>query len=142
MLGSFQGKKVRGLVLINPQNPLGDVYSQDSMMEYLEFAKKYDFLPLEMKSVRRVPITHSQGVRTGNNILETLSLRSELHSYGQLTEMDMKEKAPACSLLHTLPLPFQPLPVCTYPPNSHTPLLFPTPCSISSSCIHFPNSLA
>lgn len=68
MLGSFQGKKVRGLVLINPQNPLGDVYSQDSMMEYLEFAKKYDFHPLEMKSVGRVPITHSQGVRTGNNI--------------------------------------------------------------------------
>ena len=64
----IEGKKVRGLVLINPQNPLGDVYSQDSMMEYLEFAKKYDSHPLEMKSVRRVPITHSQGVRTGNNI--------------------------------------------------------------------------
>ncbi|KAM7236094.1 hypothetical protein CapIbe_013280 [Capra ibex] len=38
----IEGKKVRGLVLINPQNPLGDVYSQDSMMEYLEFAKKYN----------------------------------------------------------------------------------------------------
>uniref|UniRef100_G3TCW9 1-aminocyclopropane-1-carboxylate synthase homolog (inactive) like n=1 Tax=Loxodonta africana TaxID=9785 RepID=G3TCW9_LOXAF len=34
-------KKVRGLVLINPQNPLGDVYSRDSLMEYLEFAKRH-----------------------------------------------------------------------------------------------------
>jgi len=34
-----EGKKVRGLVLINPQNPLGDVYSRDSLKEYLEFAK-------------------------------------------------------------------------------------------------------
>ncbi|KAM9768955.1 putative inactive 1-aminocyclopropane-1-carboxylate synthase-like protein 2 [Dama dama] len=43
LLGAkIEGKKVRGLVLINPQNPLGDVYSQDSMMEYLEFAKKYN----------------------------------------------------------------------------------------------------
>ncbi|XP_045412639.1 probable inactive 1-aminocyclopropane-1-carboxylate synthase-like protein 2 [Lemur catta] len=35
-------KKVRGLVLTNPQNPLGDVYSQDSLKEYLEFAKRND----------------------------------------------------------------------------------------------------
>ncbi|XP_077902326.1 putative inactive 1-aminocyclopropane-1-carboxylate synthase-like protein 2 isoform X2 [Ictidomys tridecemlineatus] len=34
-------KKVRGLVLTNPQNPLGIVYSQDSLMEYLEFAKRH-----------------------------------------------------------------------------------------------------
>ncbi|EPY81527.1 1-aminocyclopropane-1-carboxylate synthase-like protein 2 [Camelus ferus] len=37
----LEGKKVRGLVLINPQNPLGHIYSQDSLMEYLEFAKKH-----------------------------------------------------------------------------------------------------
>ncbi|XP_032269844.1 probable inactive 1-aminocyclopropane-1-carboxylate synthase-like protein 2 [Phoca vitulina] len=37
-----EGKKVRGLVLINPQNPLGDVYSRDSLKEYLEFAKTYN----------------------------------------------------------------------------------------------------
>ncbi|XP_011917725.1 PREDICTED: probable inactive 1-aminocyclopropane-1-carboxylate synthase-like protein 2 [Cercocebus atys] len=35
----FEGKKVRGLVLINPQNPVGDIYSPDSLMKYLEFAK-------------------------------------------------------------------------------------------------------
>ncbi|KAL2806234.1 putative inactive 1-aminocyclopropane-1-carboxylate synthase-like protein 2 isoform 2, partial [Daubentonia madagascariensis] len=35
-------KKVRGLVLTNPQNPLGDVYSRDSLKEYLEFAKRYN----------------------------------------------------------------------------------------------------
>ncbi|VFV35413.1 PREDICTED: 1-aminocyclopropane-1-carboxylate [Lynx pardinus] len=35
------GKKVRALILINPQNPLGDVYSRDSLQEYLEFAKRY-----------------------------------------------------------------------------------------------------
>ncbi|KAM5248417.1 putative inactive 1-aminocyclopropane-1-carboxylate synthase-like protein 2 [Ctenodactylus gundi] len=35
-----QGKKVRGLVLINPQNPLGDVYSRPSVKEYLDFAKR------------------------------------------------------------------------------------------------------
>ncbi|KAM9079822.1 putative inactive 1-aminocyclopropane-1-carboxylate synthase-like protein 2 [Megaptera novaeangliae] len=43
LLGAkIEGKKVRGLVLINPQNPLGDVYSRDSVIEYLEFAKKYN----------------------------------------------------------------------------------------------------
>ncbi|XP_029770592.1 probable inactive 1-aminocyclopropane-1-carboxylate synthase-like protein 2 [Suricata suricatta] len=36
------GKKVKGLILTNPQNPLGDVYSQDSLQEYLEFAKRYN----------------------------------------------------------------------------------------------------
>uniref|UniRef100_A0A2K5KQ60 1-aminocyclopropane-1-carboxylate synthase homolog (inactive) like n=1 Tax=Cercocebus atys TaxID=9531 RepID=A0A2K5KQ60_CERAT len=39
----FEGKKVRGLVLINPQNPVGDIYSPDSLMKYLEFAKRYDY---------------------------------------------------------------------------------------------------
>ncbi|XP_004682947.1 PREDICTED: probable inactive 1-aminocyclopropane-1-carboxylate synthase-like protein 2 [Condylura cristata] len=38
----LKGKKVRGLLLINPQNPLGDVYSPDSLKEYLEFAKRYN----------------------------------------------------------------------------------------------------
>ncbi|XP_054224717.1 putative inactive 1-aminocyclopropane-1-carboxylate synthase-like protein 2 isoform X1 [Homo sapiens] len=38
----LEGKKVRGLVLINPQNPLGDIYSPDSLMKYLEFAKRYN----------------------------------------------------------------------------------------------------
>ncbi|XP_045664730.1 probable inactive 1-aminocyclopropane-1-carboxylate synthase-like protein 2 [Ursus americanus] len=38
---TLTGKKVRGLILINPQNPLGDVYSRDSLKEYLEFAKRY-----------------------------------------------------------------------------------------------------
>nr|KAF6436768.1 1-aminocyclopropane-1-carboxylate synthase-like protein (inactive) like [Molossus molossus] len=37
-----EGKKVKGLVLINPHNPLGDVYSLDSLREYLEFAKRYN----------------------------------------------------------------------------------------------------
>nr|XP_025735249.1 probable inactive 1-aminocyclopropane-1-carboxylate synthase-like protein 2 [Callorhinus ursinus] len=39
---TLTGKKVRGLVLINPQNPLGDVYCRDSLKEYLEFAKRYN----------------------------------------------------------------------------------------------------
>lgn len=43
---SSQGKKVKGLVLINPQNPLGDVYTQGSLQEYLVFAKKYVFHPV------------------------------------------------------------------------------------------------
>ncbi|XP_032023883.1 probable inactive 1-aminocyclopropane-1-carboxylate synthase-like protein 2 [Hylobates moloch] len=38
----LERKKVRGLVLINPQNPLGDIYSPDSLMKYLEFAKRYN----------------------------------------------------------------------------------------------------
>ncbi|XP_062951850.1 probable inactive 1-aminocyclopropane-1-carboxylate synthase-like protein 2 [Cynocephalus volans] len=39
---TLQGKRVRGLMLTNPQNPLGDVYSRDSLKEYLEFAKRYN----------------------------------------------------------------------------------------------------
>ncbi|XP_004708479.1 probable inactive 1-aminocyclopropane-1-carboxylate synthase-like protein 2 [Echinops telfairi] len=38
----LKGKKVRGLVLTNPQNPLGDIYSQDSLKTYLEFAKRHN----------------------------------------------------------------------------------------------------
>ncbi|XP_066216152.1 probable inactive 1-aminocyclopropane-1-carboxylate synthase-like protein 2 [Saccopteryx leptura] len=38
----FKGKKIKGLVLINPHNPLGDIYSRDSLKEYLEFAKRYN----------------------------------------------------------------------------------------------------
>ncbi|KAK2100548.1 hypothetical protein P7K49_021896 [Saguinus oedipus] len=39
--GWFQGVKVKGLILINPQNPLGDVYSVEELQEYLVFAKRH-----------------------------------------------------------------------------------------------------
>uniref|UniRef100_M3Y435 1-aminocyclopropane-1-carboxylate synthase homolog (inactive) like n=1 Tax=Mustela putorius furo TaxID=9669 RepID=M3Y435_MUSPF len=39
---TLAGKKVRGLILINPQNPLGDVYSRDLLEECLGFAKRYN----------------------------------------------------------------------------------------------------
>lgn len=38
--GLFQGVKVKGLILINPWNPLGDIYSPGELQEYLEFAKR------------------------------------------------------------------------------------------------------
>ncbi|CAI9153469.1 unnamed protein product [Rangifer tarandus platyrhynchus] len=37
-----EGVKVKGLILINPQNPLGDVYSPAELQEYLEFAKRHE----------------------------------------------------------------------------------------------------
>ncbi|XP_055279853.1 1-aminocyclopropane-1-carboxylate synthase-like protein 1 isoform X2 [Moschus berezovskii] len=37
-----EGVKVKGLILINPQNPLGDVYSPGELQEYLEFAKSHE----------------------------------------------------------------------------------------------------
>ncbi|XP_006896835.1 PREDICTED: probable inactive 1-aminocyclopropane-1-carboxylate synthase-like protein 2 [Elephantulus edwardii] len=37
----LKGKKIKGLILNNPQNPLGYTYSQDSLKEYLTFAKRY-----------------------------------------------------------------------------------------------------
>ncbi|XP_073072546.1 1-aminocyclopropane-1-carboxylate synthase-like protein 1 isoform X3 [Manis javanica] len=37
-----EGVKVRGLILINPQNPLGDIYSPGELLDYLEFAKRYE----------------------------------------------------------------------------------------------------
>ncbi|XP_072474407.1 1-aminocyclopropane-1-carboxylate synthase-like protein 1 isoform X1 [Notamacropus eugenii] len=37
-----EGIKVKGLILINPQNPLGDVYSQEQLQECLEFAKRHE----------------------------------------------------------------------------------------------------
>lgn len=37
-----EGVKVKGLILINPQNPLGDIYSPDELREYLEFAKRHE----------------------------------------------------------------------------------------------------
>ncbi|XP_074086610.1 LOW QUALITY PROTEIN: 1-aminocyclopropane-1-carboxylate synthase-like protein 1 [Macrotis lagotis] len=36
-----EGIHVKGLILINPQNPLGDIYSQEQLQEYLEFAKRH-----------------------------------------------------------------------------------------------------
>ncbi|PNJ68562.1 ACCS isoform 2 [Pongo abelii] len=33
--------KVKGLILINPQNPLGDIYSLEELQEYLVFAKRH-----------------------------------------------------------------------------------------------------
>ncbi|KAF6101847.1 1-aminocyclopropane-1-carboxylate synthase-like protein (inactive) [Phyllostomus discolor] len=37
-----EGVQVRGLILINPQNPLGDIYSPEELREYLEFAKRHE----------------------------------------------------------------------------------------------------
>lgn len=37
-----EGVKVKGLILINPQNPLGDIYSPEELQEYLEFAKRHE----------------------------------------------------------------------------------------------------
>ncbi|XP_029812057.1 1-aminocyclopropane-1-carboxylate synthase-like protein 1 isoform X3 [Suricata suricatta] len=37
-----EGVKVKGLILINPQNPLGDVYSPGELRDYLEFAKRHE----------------------------------------------------------------------------------------------------
>ncbi|XP_058383093.1 1-aminocyclopropane-1-carboxylate synthase-like protein 1 isoform X2 [Diceros bicornis minor] len=36
------GLKVKGLILINPQNPLGDIYSPGELREFLEFAKRHE----------------------------------------------------------------------------------------------------
>uniref|UniRef100_A0A8C5QR80 Aminotransferase class I/classII large domain-containing protein n=1 Tax=Leptobrachium leishanense TaxID=445787 RepID=A0A8C5QR80_9ANUR len=36
-----QGSSVKALILINPHNPLGDVYSASEMLEFLEFAKRH-----------------------------------------------------------------------------------------------------
>ncbi|XP_054828806.1 1-aminocyclopropane-1-carboxylate synthase-like protein 1 isoform X1 [Eublepharis macularius] len=37
-----EGVKVKALILLNPQNPLGDIYSLSELNEYLEFAKRYE----------------------------------------------------------------------------------------------------
>ncbi|NXO00391.1 1A1L1 protein, partial [Rhinopomastus cyanomelas] len=36
-----EGVTVRALILLNPQNPLGDIYSLSELREYLEFAKRH-----------------------------------------------------------------------------------------------------
>nr|XP_021482917.1 probable inactive 1-aminocyclopropane-1-carboxylate synthase-like protein 2 [Meriones unguiculatus] len=38
----LKGKKVKGLVLINPQDPLGSVYTGLALQDYLIFAKKHN----------------------------------------------------------------------------------------------------
>ncbi|XP_030056674.1 1-aminocyclopropane-1-carboxylate synthase-like protein 1 isoform X4 [Microcaecilia unicolor] len=37
-----EGRNVKALLLINPHNPLGDVYSLSEMKEFLEFAKRHE----------------------------------------------------------------------------------------------------
>ncbi|ERE69619.1 1-aminocyclopropane-1-carboxylate synthase-like protein 1 [Cricetulus griseus] len=36
-----EGVKVKGLILINPQNPLGDIYSPEELQEFLGFAMRH-----------------------------------------------------------------------------------------------------
>eukprot|EP00079_Xenopus_tropicalis_P015573 XP_004913497.1 PREDICTED: 1-aminocyclopropane-1-carboxylate synthase-like protein 1 [Xenopus tropicalis] len=40
-LAKEEGSSVKALILINPHNPLGDVYSATEMQEFLEFAKRH-----------------------------------------------------------------------------------------------------
>nr|KAG5711240.1 hypothetical protein BaRGS_004884 [Batillaria attramentaria] len=40
-LARRQGKRVRGLLIINPNNPLGDVYTEQFLIELLHFACKH-----------------------------------------------------------------------------------------------------
>ncbi|NWW54077.1 1A1L1 protein, partial [Pedionomus torquatus] len=37
-----EGVTVRALILLNPQNPLGDIYSLSELWDYLEFAKRHE----------------------------------------------------------------------------------------------------
>ncbi|XP_064600432.1 1-aminocyclopropane-1-carboxylate synthase-like protein 1 [Liolophura sinensis] len=37
-----EGKRVRGIVLINPNNPLGDVYTEQQLRDILDFAARYE----------------------------------------------------------------------------------------------------
>uniref|UniRef100_A0A8C6ZK90 1-aminocyclopropane-1-carboxylate synthase homolog (inactive) n=1 Tax=Nothoprocta perdicaria TaxID=30464 RepID=A0A8C6ZK90_NOTPE len=37
-----EGVTVRALILLNPQNPLGDIYSLSELQDYLEFAKRHE----------------------------------------------------------------------------------------------------
>uniref|UniRef100_A0ACB8G470 Uncharacterized protein n=2 Tax=Sphaerodactylus townsendi TaxID=933632 RepID=A0ACB8G470_9SAUR len=37
-----EGVKVKALILLNPQNPLGDIYSFSELTKYLEFAKRHE----------------------------------------------------------------------------------------------------
>ncbi|XP_062823985.1 1-aminocyclopropane-1-carboxylate synthase-like protein 1 isoform X1 [Anolis carolinensis] len=37
-----EGVGIKGLILLNPQNPLGDIYSLSELQEYLEFAKRHE----------------------------------------------------------------------------------------------------
>ncbi|XP_049636664.1 1-aminocyclopropane-1-carboxylate synthase-like protein 1 [Suncus etruscus] len=37
-----EGVRVRGLILIHPQNPLGDVYTPEELYKFLEFAKRHE----------------------------------------------------------------------------------------------------
>ncbi|XP_075783639.1 1-aminocyclopropane-1-carboxylate synthase-like protein 1 isoform X2 [Pelodiscus sinensis] len=37
-----EGVGVKALILLNPQNPLGDIYSLSELREYLEFAKRHE----------------------------------------------------------------------------------------------------
>uniref|UniRef100_W5LZ80 Uncharacterized protein n=1 Tax=Lepisosteus oculatus TaxID=7918 RepID=W5LZ80_LEPOC len=38
----LEGINVRALILVNPHNPLGDIYSPSEMKEFLEFAKRHE----------------------------------------------------------------------------------------------------
>ncbi|XP_072905730.1 1-aminocyclopropane-1-carboxylate synthase-like protein 1 [Hemitrygon akajei] len=40
-IAQLQGQRVTAMVLTNPHNPLGDIYSATEMKEFLEFAKRY-----------------------------------------------------------------------------------------------------
>ncbi|XP_032804894.2 1-aminocyclopropane-1-carboxylate synthase-like protein 1 [Petromyzon marinus] len=37
-----EGMRIRAVILINPNNPLGDIYPADALLSYLEFAKRHE----------------------------------------------------------------------------------------------------
>ncbi len=37
----IQGLNIKALILLNPHNPLGEVYSSEEMISFLEFAKMW-----------------------------------------------------------------------------------------------------
>lgn len=84
----LQGFIVRGLVLMNPHNPLADIYTPKEMVSFLEFAKRYsDFRPR----------CNSATCRSTKGYLQKHSLR--FHRASSHFDQD---SCPMCGILSTL----------------------------------------
>ena len=59
-----QGVMVRGVILVNPHNPLADIYTPQEMAGFLEFAKRSagspSLITIQHRPLERAPALHEQ----------------------------------------------------------------------------------
>lgn len=85
----LQGFIIRGLVLMNPHNPLADIYTTKEMVGFLEFAKRYFAF-------------HPRGNSATCSSLKGSFQKHSTHTEWALTVLYDQDSCPMCRILSAL----------------------------------------